>query len=97
MTLELAQSLGLSDTRGAIVARVSPKSPAETAGLTQNDVIVAFDGVSVDDYHHLQRLSSDADVGKTVKVDFVRKKTRQTVDLKVAEAPDAVTPGPGTR
>ena len=97
MTLELAQSLGLNDTRGAIVARVSPKSPAEAAGLTQNDVIVAFDGVSVDDYHHLQRLSSDADVGKTVKVDFVRKKTRQTVDLKVAEAPDAVTPGPGTR
>lgn len=94
MTLELAQSLGLSDTRGAIVARVSPKSPAEAAGFAQNDVIVAFDGVPVDDYHHLQRLSSDADVGKTVKVDFVRKKTRQSVDLKVAEAPDNVAPTP---
>jgi serine protease Do len=87
----------LSDTRGAIVARISPKSPAEAAGLSQNDVIVAFDGIAVDDYHHLQRLSSDADVGKTVKVDFVRKKTRQTVDLKVAEAPDAVPAAPSTR
>jgi serine protease Do len=97
MTLELAQSLGLSDTRGAIVARVSPKSPAEAAGLSQNDVIVAFDGIAVDDYHHLQRLSSDADVGKTVKVEFVRKKTRQTVDLKIAEAPDAVPAARSTR
>src|SRR5207247_5142158 len=39
---ELAQAMGLSETRGAIVARVYPGSPAETAGLAQNDVIVSF-------------------------------------------------------
>src|SRR6185437_16124204 len=59
ITTELAQSLGLPDTRGAIVARVHPGSPAEVAGLQANDVIVKFGGTAVDDYHHLQRLSSD--------------------------------------
>ena len=89
MSKELAQALGLSDTKGAIVARVHPGSPAETAGLAQNDVVTRFDGVNVDDYHHLQRLSSEAEVGRTVKLDYVRKGQRKTVDLKIAESPDS--------
>src|SRR5438552_1400178 len=88
LTTELAQSLGLSDTRGAIVARVHPGSPAEAAGLQANDVIVKFGGTSVDDYHHLQRLSSDAEPNTTVPLEFIRQKSRKTVDLRVAEAPD---------
>src|SRR5439155_19101 len=44
MSPELAQAMGLADAKGAIVARVYPGSPAETAGLAQNDVIVSFDG-----------------------------------------------------
>src|SRR2546426_6541155 len=88
MSPELAQAMGLSDTRGAIVARVYPGSPAETAGLAQNDVIVGFDGAPVEDYHHLQRMSSEAEVGRKVKVDLVRRREKKTVELKVAEAPD---------
>src|SRR5207249_9912209 len=43
LSTELAQALGLRDTRGAVVARVYPGSPAAVAGLAQNDVIVTFD------------------------------------------------------
>jgi len=89
MSTELAQALGLSDAKGAIVARVYPGSPAETAGLVQNDVIVSFDGAPVEDYHHLQRLSSEAEVGRKVKVDVVRRREKKSVELKVAEAPDS--------
>jgi Do/DeqQ family serine protease len=92
LTTELAQSLGLPDARGAIVARVYPDSPAAAAGLTQNDVIVSFDGTSVDDQAHLQRLSADAEVGRTVTLEIVRKRQRRSVDLKIAEAPDTVGP-----
>jgi Do/DeqQ family serine protease len=88
MTAELAQLLGLAGTRGALVARVYPKSPAESAGLTQNDVIVRFDGTAVDDYHHLQRLSAEAEVGKTVSLDVLRKGAKRTVTAKISEAPD---------
>jgi serine protease Do/serine protease DegQ len=90
LTTELAQALGLDNTRGAIVARVHPGSPADTAGLQPNDVIVKFGGTSVDDYHHLQRLSSDAEPNTTVPLDIVRKRERKTLTLKVAESPDTI-------
>ncbi len=92
LTTELAQALGLDSTRGAIVARVHPRSPADTAGLQPNDVIVKFGGTSVDDYHHLQRLSSDAEPNTTVPLDIVRRRERKTLTLKIAESPDAPAP-----
>jgi serine protease Do len=92
MTKELAESLGLGGTTGALVARVYPKSPASEAGLAQNDVIVTFDATPVDDYHHLQRLSAEAEVGKTVTLDVVRKGAKKTVTATIAEAPDADRP-----
>src|SRR5207245_10983513 len=88
LTTELAQALGLPDTHGAVVARVYPGGPAATAGLVQNDVIVTFDGTPVEDYHHLQRLSADADVGKTITLGVVRSRERRTLALRIAEAPE---------
>ena len=72
-----------------MVARVSPGSPAAAADLKQNDVIVSFDGTTVDDYHHVQRLAADAEVGKTIKVDVIRDRAKRTLALKIAEAPDS--------
>ena len=89
ITTELAQALGLPSAKGAVVARVSPGSPAAAADLKPNDVIVAFDGTVVDDYHHVQRLAADAEVGKTVKLEVIRDRAKRTVDLKIAEAPDS--------
>jgi len=66
--------------------------PAAAAGLEKNDVVVTFEGVPVDDYRQLQRLSADAEVGKTVKIEIVRYRQRKTIDLRVAEAPDRTTP-----
>jgi Do/DeqQ family serine protease len=88
ISAELAQALGLPNTKGAVVARVSPGSPAAAAGLKANDVIVAFDGTAVDDYHHMQRLAADAEVGKTVKLEILRDRAKRRVGLKIAEAPD---------
>ena len=51
--------------------------------------IVGFDGVSIEDYHQLQRMSSEAEVGRTVKVDVMRRREKKRVELKVAEAPDS--------
>jgi len=98
ITTELAQALGLPNTKGAVVARVSPGSPAAAADLKPNDVIVTFDRTVVDDYHHVQRLAADADVGKTVKVEIIRDRAKRAVDVKIAEAPDtpASSPAPSS-
>ena len=41
---EMAEILGLEDTKGALVSKVEPGSPADTAGLKSGDVVVEFDG-----------------------------------------------------
>src|SRR3989454_1392760 len=92
ITTELAQALGLRGTNGAVVARVHPGSPAAAVELKQNDVIVGFDGAAVDDYHHLQRLVAEAEVGKTIKLEIVRDRQPRTVQLKISEAPDGPAP-----
>jgi Do/DeqQ family serine protease len=96
LTKELAESLGLRDAKGAVVARVYPGSPAAAAGVETNDVIVGFEGIPVDDYHHLQRLSADAEVGRTVALEIVRNRQKRTVQARIAEAPEG-TPPPGGR
>jgi serine protease Do len=55
-------------------------------------VVVSFNGVDVDDYHHLQRLAAETEVGRTVKIDIVRDRKPRTVELTVAEAPDSAGP-----
>jgi serine protease Do len=92
LTSELAQSLGLREARGAVVARVYPGGPAAAAGIEKNDVVVTFEGVPVEDYRQLQRMSADAEVGKTVKLEIVRNRERRAILLRVAEAPDRTTP-----
>src|SRR5439155_23430194 len=91
---ELADSLGARDARGAVVARVYPDGPAAGTELAKNDVIVGFEGTSVDDYHHLQRLSAETEVGKTVTLDVIRRGARKSVKLKIAAAPDTAAREP---
>src|SRR5438034_6259297 len=93
LTPELAQALGMKLAKGAVVSRVYPSSPAAAAELHQNDVILTFDGVTVEDYNHLHRLAAETEVGRTVKLGIVRDKQSRTVDLKVSEAPDTPTAG----
>ena len=87
LTPELAQSLGAKGTAGAVVASIYPKSPAADAGLQQGDLVVAFDRTPVDDYHHLQRLVAESEVGKSVTLGVLRKKQPLDVTVKISEMP----------
>src|SRR5262249_48336326 len=80
------------EARGAVVARVYPNGPAAAAGIEKNDVVVSFEGTPVEDYRQLQRLSADAEVGKTVKLEIFRNRERRTIQLRAAEAPARLTP-----
>lgn len=48
VSAEIAESFGLDDAQGALVAEVVEGSPAEKAGVIANDVILTFDGKTVD-------------------------------------------------
>ena len=87
LSAELAESLGARGTAGAVVASVYPKSPAAGAGLRQGDLIVTFDRIPVEDYHHLQRLVADSEVDKDVALGLLRKKAPLDVTVRIAEMP----------
>jgi serine protease Do/serine protease DegQ len=92
---DLAQSLGLAGTNGAVVGSTITGSPAALAGLQQGDVIVAYDSTPVDDYRHVQRLVAETRVGKSVTLQIVRKKQKMDVAVTIAEVPDETARRPG--
>jgi serine protease Do len=81
VTPELADSLGLADSRGALVAKVLDNGPAKAAGVKRGDVIVAFDNQPVDDSRELPLLIGRTDLGHKGTLKVIRDK--RTLDLPV--------------
>mgnify|MGYP000574665751 FL=1 len=74
VTKEIADSLGLNETIGALVTDVNKNSPADKAGLQQGDIITEFNGQKVKAMRDLPRLVGEAEVGKPAKLKIWRKK-----------------------
>jgi serine protease Do len=83
VTDELAETLGLPEARGALVADVTREGPAEAAGIQAGDVIITFDGKDVPRMRDLPRVVAETAVGKEVEVVLIREgvETRITVVL----------------
>jgi Do/DeqQ family serine protease len=87
LTPDLAQSLGLHETRGALVIDVVAGSPAEKAGLQRDDVIRAFNDRPINDILALRSRIAEVDPGKKVELTIMRGGKEQKVTVEVAEAP----------
>jgi PDZ domain-containing secreted protein len=85
VTPERAKELGLSEERGAMVSRVVEGSPAEKAGLKENDCIVSFNDRRIDSVGELQRLLSETPAGRNVKLEVVRGGSRQTITAAMSK------------
>jgi serine protease Do len=86
LTTRLAQQLGASDTRGALVYSVDQRSDAYRAGLVPGDIIVSFDGTTIDDPSQFVRLLSDAKIGSTVTLVVLREGRQQTVKVPIQQS-----------
>ena len=81
ITPELAESLGLAGTRGAIVGGIERGSPADRAGIRLGDVIVGVGERAVTDLTATLNAIADIPPGKTVQVKVLRR--NQEVNLAV--------------
>jgi serine protease Do len=86
---EIAQQLGLSDTKGALIADVESGGPAATAGLQRGDVVTAFNGRPIPDSRELARAVASAKPGATLSADFIRDGHDSRVNLRIAEMSDS--------
>jgi serine protease Do len=80
---EAASRLGVKDGRGALVSTVDPDGPADQAGIEPGDVIVDYNGETVDDADELVGLVSNSAPGKSVPVAIMRGTRRQNLHVTI--------------
>jgi serine protease Do len=88
LTGNLARSFGRDETGGALVAKVSPGTPAARAGLQPGDIVLELDGVKVRNSDDLRKRVSDARPDEVVHLVVFRKGEQKTLTVKLAELPD---------
>ncbi|NBX00317.1 MAG: PDZ domain-containing protein, partial [Methylophilaceae bacterium] len=99
ITKDLADSFGMKNTNGALVAGVEKNGPADKGGLDTGDVILKFDSKAINSSSDLPRAVGGVKPGKTVNVEVLRKGSSKTLSVTVGEAPndkeDVSTPSKG--
>ena len=101
VTEEIAETLGLKEASGALVASVIPDGPAEKAKMEAGDIILKFDGREVTKMRRLPRIVADTEVGKSVDIEVWRDNKKVMLKAKVEELGEtpaevaAKTPGSG--
>ncbi|HSD10902.1 MAG TPA: DegQ family serine endoprotease [Candidatus Binatia bacterium] len=88
VTPDIAESLGLKDASGALVADVMKEGPAKEAGVQVGDVIVDFNGTVVKDSADLPLLVARTPVGRVVKVKVLRGKSERVLEVRVQALKD---------
>ena len=87
LTPELAKEFKLSQAKGALVAEVTPGSPAEKGGIKGGDLITSFNGKEVSDSRHLKLQVGATQPGTSVPVNVLRDGANTTVTVKVEPLP----------
>jgi len=79
VTDEIAESLGMDEATGALVAGVTEDGPAAKGKVEAGDVILKFDGKTVDAMRELPRMVAETAIGKEVDVVVLRKGEEVTI------------------
>ncbi len=83
VTDEIAESLGMKEAKGALVADVAEDGPAKKAGFQAGDVVLKFNNRDIASSRELSRFVADTEIDATVPVIVLRKGKEQTVQVKV--------------
>lgn len=90
VTEDIADSVGLEDSTGAMVAGVAEDGPTKAAGIKQGDVILTFDGKEVESMRRLPRIVAETRIGKEVDVEIWRDGEKKTVQVELGELEEEV-------
>lgn len=87
LTKDLAESFGMKNTNGTLVAGVEKNGPADKGGLEAGDVITKFDGKSIMTSADLPRAVAAIKPGRIASVEILRKGSAKTLSIGVGEMP----------
>jgi serine protease Do len=96
VTDEIAESLGLGVTEGALIANVTPDGPAAKAGLEVGDIVLKFDGMDVTAMRQLPKLVAQTAIDREVEILVLRKGERKTFKAKIGRLEESEVGGDKT-
>ena len=85
---EIAETLGLSEDEGALIAQVVPGSPAEAGGLEPGDVIYSIDGAVMETPKDVSKAVAALKAGQTAQFNLWRDGDRQAIDVEIGAYPE---------
>ena len=88
VTVDIADSLGMKQAQGALVAEPQAEGPAAKAGIKAGDVIISVNDAPVKDAHELARKVSTMAPGTAVDLGILRNGKQENVKLTLGQLPE---------
>jgi serine protease Do len=88
VTKDIAEAMGMTEPKGALVAETVRGGPAEKAGLKRGDTIVAVEGQPIREPKDLSRRIAAFDPGKSVSLTVLRDGKERTVTIEIGRQND---------
>jgi Do/DeqQ family serine protease len=90
VTPDIAEGLGLTTPRGALVTEVVPETPGAKAGLKTGDLVLSIDGVDVADPSAINYRLATKGIGTTATLGVVRDAKEYVAKLDLQAAPETI-------
>lgn len=87
----IARSYGLDKATGALVKSVVAGSPADKGGLQRGDLILSLGGEPLEASRLLSRRVAEAEIGKPLEIEILRKRKRRTITVEIERLKEQVT------
>ena len=87
ITTDIKEAMDLKSKRGVLIRDVVEDSPANEAGIEQEDVVIEFEGKRVQGSSHLTRLIRNSSPGERVKLKILRDGKEKTITVTLGKLP----------
>jgi serine protease DegQ len=87
ITADLAESFGMKDTKGALIAGVQRGSPADAGGVKPGDILLAVNGKEVKDPQVMLDLIADLKPGETIPFGLRRQNAAFEASIRIGKRP----------
>jgi serine protease Do len=84
----MAEEFELEDTQGVIISEVKDASPADAGGMRAGDVVLVYDGRSVDNMTQFRNMVSTTEPGAEIDMEIVRGGKKKRITVEIGEYPD---------
>jgi serine protease Do len=95
VTAELAEKFGNREAKGALVAELSPDSPASRAGIEIGDIIIKANGKPIEEANQLRIAVSSSQPGTKMSLTVLRKGEEKEIVVELGELLAEITASGG--